>query len=223
MSPRERKRESFGSRSLNPKLSQNPDSHMDLSQETKDNKASPSGEAPDDDKELQKQRVGSSGGGDDNDDDEGTRQPYKCTFCRRGFPTAQALGGHMNVHRRHRGRSAAPTTTGASPTSRSGGCYEQQPHSSTTATVVSFGGQTHPASSMAAGGAALLHAERHQQQPHELRLFGRDCAAGGRAKEGGAAGDARRDRCYAKDGDGGGDHGGAEELDLELRLGGAGS
>ena len=164
----------------------------------------------------------------ESDDDEGTRQPYKCTFCRRGFPTAQALGGHMNVHRRHRGRSAAPTTTGASPTSRSGGCYEQQPHSSTTATVVSFGGQTHPASvaSMAAGGAALLHAERHhhhhQQQPYELRLFGRDCAAGGRGKEGGA-GDGRRDRCYAKDGDGGGDHGGAEELDLELRLGGAGS
>ncbi|KAG2655051.1 hypothetical protein PVAP13_1NG553900 [Panicum virgatum] len=205
---------------------------MDLSQETKDNKASPSGEAPDDDKELQKQRAGSSGGGDDNDDDEGTRQPYKCTFCRRGFPTAQALGGHMNVHRRHRGRptTGAAAVQGITSSSRSG-CYEQQqqPYHSTTAatTVVAFGGQTHPASvvasSMAAGGAALLHAERHQQQPHELRLFGRDCAAGGRAKEGGAAGDARRDRCYAKDGDGGGDHGGAEELDLELRLGGAGS
>ena len=80
---------------------------MDLSQETKDNKASPSGEAPDDDKELQKQRAGSSGGGDDNDDDEGTRQPYKCTFCRRGFPTAQALGGHMNIHRKDRGGKPA--------------------------------------------------------------------------------------------------------------------
>ncbi|PUZ78301.1 hypothetical protein GQ55_1G442100 [Panicum hallii var. hallii] len=197
---------------------------MDLSQETKD-EASPSGEAHEDDKELQKQRAGSSGGGDD--DDEGTRQPYKCTFCRRGFPTAQALGGHMNVHRRHRGRSSAAPTTGAAAaqgiSSGRSGCYEQQPCYSTMATtVVAFGGQTHPASvaSMAAGGAALLHAERHQQ-PYELRLFGRDCAAGGRGKEGGA-GDVRRDRCYAKDGDGG-DHGGAEELDLELRLGGAGS
>ncbi|RLN08176.1 zinc finger protein 7-like [Panicum miliaceum] len=191
---------------------------MDLSQETKD-EASPSGEAHDDDKELQKQRAGS-------DDDEGTRQPYKCIFCRRGFPTAQALGGHMNVHRRHRGRSTAPTTGAAAAqeiSSSRSGCYEPYYSTTATTTAVAFGGQTHPASvaSMAAaGGAALLHAERHQQ-PYELRLFGRDCAAGGRGKEGGA-GDVRRDRCYAKDGDGG-DHGGAEELDLELRLGGAGS
>ncbi|KAK4441602.1 putative transcriptional regulator RABBIT EARS [Sesamum alatum] len=27
---------------------------------------------------------------------------YECVFCKRGFNTAQALGGHMNIHRRHR-------------------------------------------------------------------------------------------------------------------------
>ncbi|KAG6490068.1 hypothetical protein ZIOFF_051350 [Zingiber officinale] len=27
---------------------------------------------------------------------------YSCAFCRRGFKSAQALGGHMNVHRRDR-------------------------------------------------------------------------------------------------------------------------
>lgn len=27
---------------------------------------------------------------------------YACSFCKRGFRTAQALGGHMNVHRRER-------------------------------------------------------------------------------------------------------------------------
>ncbi|KAG6493227.1 hypothetical protein ZIOFF_048204 [Zingiber officinale] len=27
---------------------------------------------------------------------------YPCAFCRRGFKSAQALGGHMNVHRRDR-------------------------------------------------------------------------------------------------------------------------
>ncbi|KAK1428970.1 hypothetical protein QVD17_17811 [Tagetes erecta] len=27
---------------------------------------------------------------------------YTCTFCKRGFSNAQALGGHMNVHRRDR-------------------------------------------------------------------------------------------------------------------------
>eukprot|EP01018_Ginkgo_biloba_P034197 Gb_27734 [translate_table: standard] len=29
---------------------------------------------------------------------------YACTFCRRAFRSAQALGGHMNVHRRDRAR-----------------------------------------------------------------------------------------------------------------------
>ncbi|CAL5020279.1 unnamed protein product [Urochloa decumbens] len=192
---------------------------MDLSRdETKDEGArttSPSGEV-DDDKDLQKQR------NDEDDDDEGTRQPYKCTFCRRGFPTAQALGGHMNVHRRHRGRSAV---AGAAPPQGSSSYEQQSYYSSTTAAVVAFG-QTDPASgaSTAAGGAlSSLHAER-RRRPYELRLFGRDCAAAGRGREGGAGagGDVRRDRCYARDDRDGGDHGGGgEELDLELRLGGA--
>ncbi|CAO2819597.1 unnamed protein product [Amaranthus hypochondriacus] len=37
----------------------------------------------------------------------GTNWPprsYTCTFCRREFRSAQALGGHMNVHRRDRAR-----------------------------------------------------------------------------------------------------------------------
>ncbi|CAN6273923.1 unnamed protein product [Urochloa humidicola] len=205
---------------------------MDSSQETKDEGArttSPSGEV-DDDKEMPIKRSGSSDG-----DDEGTRQPYKCTFCRRGFPTAQALGGHMNVHRRHRGRSSSaassPATGGAAAAAAQGSssCYEQQPYYySTTTEAVAFG-QTHPASgagasSMAAGEAfsSSLHAER-RRRPHELRLFGRDCRAAGRGgKEGGAGGDVRRDhRWYVRDGDGGDHGGGGEELDLELRLGGA--
>lgn len=32
---------------------------------------------------------------------------YDCVFCQRGFTTAQALGGHMNIHRKDR---ANPTT-----------------------------------------------------------------------------------------------------------------
>ncbi|CAK9173392.1 unnamed protein product [Ilex paraguariensis] len=38
---------------------------------------------------------------------DGTTWPprfYNCTFCRREFKSAQALGGHMNVHRRDRAR-----------------------------------------------------------------------------------------------------------------------
>ncbi|PKU60741.1 Transcriptional regulator SUPERMAN [Dendrobium catenatum] len=30
---------------------------------------------------------------------------YACSFCRRQFRSAQALGGHMNVHRRDRARA----------------------------------------------------------------------------------------------------------------------
>ncbi|PVH65472.1 hypothetical protein PAHAL_1G000700 [Panicum hallii] len=33
---------------------------------------------------------------------------YPCSFCKREFRSAQALGGHMNVHRRDRARLRAP-------------------------------------------------------------------------------------------------------------------
>ncbi|XP_077239783.1 uncharacterized protein LOC143880695 [Tasmannia lanceolata] len=35
-------------------------------------------------------------------DDASTGRFYECTFCKQGFSTAQALGGHMNIHRRDR-------------------------------------------------------------------------------------------------------------------------
>ncbi|KAL9227577.1 hypothetical protein vseg_003251 [Gypsophila vaccaria] len=38
----------------------------------------------------------------------GVIRSYDCVFCRRGFTTAQALGGHMNIHRKDR---ATTTTT----------------------------------------------------------------------------------------------------------------
>ncbi|KAK8560818.1 hypothetical protein V6N13_026253 [Hibiscus sabdariffa] len=43
---------------------------------------------------------------------------YTCTFCRREFRSAQALGGHMNVHRRDRARlhQAVPGGLNSSPT-----------------------------------------------------------------------------------------------------------
>ncbi|XP_076917008.1 putative transcriptional regulator RABBIT EARS [Bidens hawaiensis] len=33
---------------------------------------------------------------------------YSCSFCRRDFRSAQALGGHMNVHRRERAKLKQP-------------------------------------------------------------------------------------------------------------------
>ncbi|KAG6504922.1 hypothetical protein ZIOFF_037270 [Zingiber officinale] len=48
--------------------------------------------------------------GDDDYDAAGTRlHPYYgCTFCRRGFSNAQALGGHMNIHRKDRVKAQPP-------------------------------------------------------------------------------------------------------------------
>ncbi|KAK1437311.1 hypothetical protein QVD17_03102 [Tagetes erecta] len=31
---------------------------------------------------------------------------YECIFCKRGLTSAQALGGHMNIHRKHRAKSS---------------------------------------------------------------------------------------------------------------------
>ncbi|KAL1195872.1 Transcriptional regulator TAC1 [Cardamine amara subsp. amara] len=31
-------------------------------------------------------------------------RPYICDFCERGFSNAQALGGHMNIHRKDRAK-----------------------------------------------------------------------------------------------------------------------
>ncbi|KAI4327273.1 hypothetical protein L6164_019756 [Bauhinia variegata] len=45
---------------------------------------------------------------------------YTCTFCRREFRSAQALGGHMNVHRRDRARlhhQAQPGSVNVNPNS----------------------------------------------------------------------------------------------------------
>ncbi|XP_073062058.1 uncharacterized protein [Primulina eburnea] len=54
---------------------------------------------------------------------------YECVFCKRGFDTAQALGGHMNIHRKDRARNK-PTT----PSKREEDCtgprfYQQIPTS----------------------------------------------------------------------------------------------
>ncbi|XVE76416.1 hypothetical protein DITRI_Ditri12bG0170900 [Diplodiscus trichospermus] len=34
----------------------------------------------------------------------GHARPYTCSFCKKGFSNAQALGGHMNIHRKDRAK-----------------------------------------------------------------------------------------------------------------------
>ncbi|KAG5130041.1 hypothetical protein JHK84_036438 [Glycine max] len=40
-------------------------------------------------------------------DETGIGRSYECVFCKRGFTTAQALGGHMNIHRKDRANNKA--------------------------------------------------------------------------------------------------------------------
>ncbi|OWM68137.1 transcriptional regulator TAC1-like [Punica granatum] len=34
-----------------------------------------------------------------------SKRSYECVFCKQGFTNAQALGGHMNIHRKDRARA----------------------------------------------------------------------------------------------------------------------
>ncbi|CAL1411160.1 unnamed protein product [Linum trigynum] len=43
------------------------------------------------------------------------KRSYECSFCKRGFTNAQALGGHMNIHRRDRAKSTKPSSASADP------------------------------------------------------------------------------------------------------------
>ncbi|KAK1362525.1 transcriptional regulator SUPERMAN-like [Heracleum sosnowskyi] len=44
---------------------------------------------------------------------------YECTFCKRGFTNAQALGGHMNIHRKDKAKSKPKGASGTNQTSNS--------------------------------------------------------------------------------------------------------
>ncbi|WVZ05353.1 hypothetical protein V8G54_018699 [Vigna mungo] len=46
----------------------------------------------------------------------GTSRSYECIFCKRGFTTAQALGGHMNIHRKQRANNNTKSTFSPPPT-----------------------------------------------------------------------------------------------------------
>ncbi|GMI69913.1 ZINC FINGER PROTEIN 1, EMBRYO DEFECTIVE 3022 [Hibiscus trionum] len=46
---------------------------------------------------------------------ETPKRSYECTFCKQGFTNAQALGGHMNIHRKDRAKAKRPTTSSSIP------------------------------------------------------------------------------------------------------------
>ncbi|KGN65749.1 transcriptional regulator TAC1 [Cucumis sativus] len=42
---------------------------------------------------------------------QSTVRSYECNFCKRGFTNAQALGGHMNIHRKEKAKLKQSITT----------------------------------------------------------------------------------------------------------------
>lgn len=46
--------------------------------------------------------------------DQGKKRSYECTFCKRGFTNAQALGGHMNIHRKDRAKASKQPNSSSS-------------------------------------------------------------------------------------------------------------
>ncbi|CAN6289067.1 unnamed protein product [Urochloa humidicola] len=43
-------------------------------------------------------QAAASAGGDDHQDEAATSGPHRCSICRKGFATGQALGGHKRCH-----------------------------------------------------------------------------------------------------------------------------
>ncbi|KAH7517347.1 zinc finger protein 8 [Ziziphus jujuba] len=64
---------------------------------------------------------------EENHEHTGSGRSYECVFCKRGFTTAQALGGHMNIHRKDRAKTR-PYTPAAVSTHQSADDHHHRHH-----------------------------------------------------------------------------------------------
>uniref|UniRef100_A0A7N0UTH8 C2H2-type domain-containing protein n=1 Tax=Kalanchoe fedtschenkoi TaxID=63787 RepID=A0A7N0UTH8_KALFE len=87
---------------------------------------------------------------------------YTCSFCRREFKSAQALGGHMNVHRRDRARLKQALSPRRSDTKA-----DFSPQQQTTSIVTS----SEESTKVAVGGGDLLN---KQERPCVLKSSGQE-------------------------------------------------
>ncbi|KAG0497744.1 hypothetical protein HPP92_002435 [Vanilla planifolia] len=133
---------------------------------------------------------------------------YDCIFCKRGFSTAQALGGHMNIHRKDRAQSRHPNRVYSFASLEAESCSRLRDHNpyanfprfsfhSTPdfrKTYVCFPESTTGAQSL----TTAVDGELGKGKLPELRRFGNELSLGLRGK---------------------GEEEGDVGLDLELRLG----
>ncbi|KAI3801493.1 hypothetical protein L1987_29598 [Smallanthus sonchifolius] len=73
------------------------------------------------------------------DQQQQTPRSYECNFCKRGFTNAQALGGHMNIHRKDKTKSkhSSTTTTPPNPLAEPPSSTRSQPSPTTATTAAS--------------------------------------------------------------------------------------
>ncbi|XP_022963634.1 transcriptional regulator TAC1-like [Cucurbita moschata] len=131
---------------------------------------------------------------------------YECVFCKRGFTTAQALGGHMNIHRKDRVK--AKTTSPSKPE-----LFNNHPSHQPFQTYF-------PPSSSWYLGSSTTPPHDHQlsndtNNPQYLNAFNMSLAS--RSSPALASTDRREKRSDDNSGENNDDN--HEELDLELRLG----
>lgn len=161
----------------------------------------------------------------------GSGRSYECVFCKRGFTTAQALGGHMNIHRKDRVKNKPITPSKPEPFTNHSSTL--RPMLTTTAAVTtvshhqSFQTYFPTSSTWCLGTTTSSPPHDHQfsyvhNNPQVLNTFKdqnwttTNMSLASQSSPTLALSDGRDKR---SDGNGGDDDDGDEELDLELRLG----
>ncbi|XP_010940761.1 uncharacterized protein [Elaeis guineensis] len=153
------------------------------------------------------------------DGDARARRFYGCIFCKRGFSTPQALGGHMNIHRKDRARMRPTAISSATeePGEGSERCGSQYLIPSHQSSYPPFSESLRnyamyfPASASSNREVKLPSDEDdHSRRPQELSLFGEELHPDLKSRGGDEAVEYREER--KMDGE-------EKELDLELRLG----
>ncbi|OIT08176.1 PREDICTED: transcriptional regulator SUPERMAN-like [Nicotiana attenuata] len=137
--------------------------------------------------------------------ENGVGRSYECVFCKRGFNTAQALGGHMNIHRKDRIRNRSISQSSII---NSNNKYDQIQNHVGAATHLSYRTYFPAHSSASTTAPVLVHDNNNNRQC--LNLFGDDWRVS-LSLEFGAAGHVRETMEKNK--------GTEDDLDLELRLG----
>lgn len=164
-------------------------------------------------------------------DDMGTGRSYECVFCKRGFTTAQALGGHMNIHRKDRAKSRPSSVPSLSSKLVDGdygscfGAYPPQHHYPAAHHEVHINYHTFLPAAATWGAGHLPYAHQRngdhhhhlyvQSPPHHLNPFGEDWRRSLSLQIGPSHVDDDDYNNKEKIGDGSE----TGELDLELRLG----